>query len=142
MTSLSKVHHRAVSKNTRTNTGKDFTKYLYNGEMYGKGRLVLAVVNDYVMDNPGITYDRLKDVFPDYLNGSLGVFSLRSEVEKRFALKPNKHHFLKPSEIIKLEDCEITVCVDWDVRKIQKFLKIARSHGIIIEVTAQRETNL
>ena len=131
-----------MSKNTRTNTGKDFTKYLYNGELYGKGRLVLAVVNDYVMDNPGITYDRLKDVFPDYLNGSLGVFSLRSDVEKRFALKPNKHHFLKPSEIIKLEDCEIAVCVDWDVVKIQKFLEIARSHGITIDVTAQSETNL
>ena len=131
-----------MSKNTRINTGKDFTKYLYNGKMYGKGRLVLAVVNDYVMDNPGITYDRLKDVFPDYLNGSLGVFSLRSDVEKRFALKPNKHHFLKPSEIIKLEDCEIAVCVDWDVVKIQKFLEIARSHGITIDVTAQSETNL
>ena len=47
----------------------DKTKYIFNNNEYGKGRLVLAVVKQYLHDhNP--TYQQLKQQFPNTLQGS------------------------------------------------------------------------
>lgn len=112
---------------------KDHTKFLFNGEVYGKGRLVLAVVGDYVSSNPGINYDKLKNVFPDHLRGGTGVFSKLHVILERYAAKSNKHHFLKPDEIITLKDSDITVCVDWSTNNIYRFIDAAKGLGITIE---------
>lgn len=123
-----------ITQNTPARPGKDLTKYLYKGNLHGKGRLVLAVVNDYVSSNPGITFDKLKNVFPDRIIGPQGVFSECHVIKEKFAGKANNHHFMKPAEIISLEDCDITVCVDWSVSNIHKFVDNAKSLGIKIEV--------
>ena len=53
---------------------RDFTKYMVNGEgPYGKGRMVEAVVNMYLENHPEVSLDDLKLLFPDKLQGSLGV---------------------------------------------------------------------
>ena len=50
---------------------RDYSKYSVNGEgSYGKGRMVEAVVNKYVELNPGTTVQKLKEVFPEHLQGS------------------------------------------------------------------------
>lgn len=50
---------------------KDYSKYSVNSEgRYGKARMVEAVVNKYVELNPGITVQKLKEVFPGHLQGS------------------------------------------------------------------------
>ena len=36
-------------------TGKDTSKYIFEGKKYGKNRLVLAVVNKYMEMNPNIS---------------------------------------------------------------------------------------
>ena len=43
---------------------KDYSKYTFKGTQYGKGRLVHAVVKDYVQTNPGISFEDLLLVFP------------------------------------------------------------------------------
>ena len=51
---------------------KDNTKYLFNEKKLGKGKLVLAVIRQYIADhNP--SYEQLKLVFPDSLQGSSGT---------------------------------------------------------------------
>ena len=51
--------------------GRSYSKYAVNGEgSYGKGRMVEAVVKKYVELNPGITVQKLKEVFPERLQGS------------------------------------------------------------------------
>ena len=51
--------------------GRNYSKYSVNGEgSYGKGRMVEAVVNKYVELNPGTTVQKLKEVFPEHLQGS------------------------------------------------------------------------
>lgn len=50
---------------------KDYSKYSVNSEgRYGKARMVEAVVNKYVELNPGTTVQKLKEVFPEHLQGS------------------------------------------------------------------------
>jgi len=53
----------------------DRTKFLYNGEKYNKGRLVLRVIKDYVANHNIKTYAELRKVFPDDLQGSTGMFA-------------------------------------------------------------------
>lgn len=51
--------------------GRNYSKYAVNGAgSYGKGRMVEAVVNKYVELNPGTTVQKLKEVFPEHLQGS------------------------------------------------------------------------
>jgi hypothetical protein len=54
-----------------TTTVRNYDKYAVNGEgRYGKGRMVEAVVKKYVELNPGTTVQKLKEVFPERLQGS------------------------------------------------------------------------
>lgn len=49
---------------------RNYSKYSVNGEgRYAKARMVEAVVNKYVELNPGTTVQKLKEVFPDHLQG-------------------------------------------------------------------------
>lgn len=43
----------------------DYTRYLFNGKgNYGKGRLSLEIVKQFVQDNPNLTYNQLKHTIP------------------------------------------------------------------------------
>ena len=41
---------------------KDYTKYIFNGQKYGKSRLALAVIKDFVGRNPTITFSQLSKI--------------------------------------------------------------------------------
>lgn len=102
------VDLKPVIKTTR---GKDNTKYEFNGETYGKGRLVLAVVREYINDNPGISLDDLRVVFPDKLKGSrIGIFNTIEDIESQYADKRDKRHYLADTDIIQLQQHVIAVC--------------------------------
>lgn len=99
---------------------KDRTKYIFNGNTYGKGRLVLAVVEQYVSDNPGLSKEKLEERFPATLQGTIGVFSSIEEAEGKFK---GKRHFVKNP--IRLTNATIAVCSQWGARNIEGFLQHA-----------------
>lgn len=53
----------AKTKKNEEQHSKDYTKYQFNGGIYGKGRLVLAVVQDYVEKHPTVTVPELQKTF-------------------------------------------------------------------------------
>lgn len=108
------------------------TKYLFSGKLYGKGRLVLAVIGDYVVSNPETSYNELVKIFPKHLQGSNGVFSTQDEAEEIFQRTRHKRHFIKPSELIKLSDSVIAVSTEWGTGNIDNFISEARSVGYTI----------
>ena len=56
-------------------------KYLVNGvEVKFKNRVVLEVIRQYIKQKPHITYQELKDIFHDGLQGSIGVIKNESEL--------------------------------------------------------------
>ena len=78
----------------------DNTKYFFNGQQYGKGRLVLAIVREYAQQHPDSGFVEIRDIFPDELQqeGSLQfssdgqcVVKRRSDVNdsKRFHMEPD-----------------------------------------------------
>ena len=110
---------------------RDKTRYMFNGNVYLKNKLVLAVVKDYVSKNQAITCNDLKTVFDKSLQGSIGV------VEYEHIAKQRKDYqvrfFSKEDEILRLVDGNMIVCSQWGILNISNFIKRAEQLGYEIE---------
>lgn len=93
-------------------SNRDLTKYRFQGQTYGKGRLVLAVVSFFVEQNPDLTLEELRSKFPNRLQGNRVIEDLAvlSDPAKR-----NRRYFAKPDEVIHLanEGRSVVVCSQW-----------------------------
>ena len=109
---------------------RDKTKYIINGRTCLKNRLVLEVVNKYVSEHPGITFDELHDVFYDKLQGSFGVVRKKSDIEQQKQIR----YFYKDAYTIDLVDgTEVVVSNQWDKDNIKAFVILAKSFGYEIQ---------
>jgi len=118
---------------TKATPSRDNSKYKFNGEEYGKGPLVRAVVAKYVEDHPDNTYKQLKEVFPDTLMKRFGVFANEAEAKKLSGNKPR--YFLKPEQMIKIKGQKepIAICNQWTAALIAPFVDCARKLGYKIK---------
>jgi len=115
---------------------RSYSKYLFEEELYGKGRLVLAVMKSYCNKHQEISIDELKEIFPDHLQGSIGVFS---PVSRAIKIRDNgprkqKRHFIKPEEIISISDGDIAVCTEWGAGNIDNFIEQSKKQDFNIEI--------
>ena len=110
---------------------RDTTRFMFESNVYLKNRLVLAVVRAYLRDNPDITREELKTVFPKSLQGSIGVVEqaeiaqMRPDYSVRF--------FAKSEEVLHLTDGDMYVCSQWGILNIPNFLKVAEQLEYKIE---------
>ncbi|TDD74639.1 type I restriction enzyme HsdR N-terminal domain-containing protein [Flavobacterium caseinilyticum] len=109
---------------------KDYTKYLFNGQTLGKNRLVLAVIKDYIEKNPATSFNQLKSMFPDRLQGQ-ETFT----TENSAALKSDRRNFIKPNELIHLADEIVAVSTQWGIFNIKTFINHCRQMNIDIQTT-------
>ena len=110
--------------------GKDYTKYHYNGNSYGKGRLVLAVLQHHIATHPNISFSKLSQDFPRNLQGSTGVFATLEEANAKYSEKGRRSHYIKKIEVLRLADGqEIAVSDQWGIGNIGGFIKRARELG-------------
>jgi hypothetical protein len=124
-----KVRVPKVKGPAKEKGNRDRTAYMFNGEEYGKGGLVRAVVREYVKANPKISFDMLKKVFPDTLMKSYGVFQTYEKATE--ASKVRRRYFLKDDQLIKLSGPVklIAVCDQWSAATIPAFLSCAKLLG-------------
>ena len=117
-------NYRKVKSERKEPVTKDFSKYIFNGEIFVKRRLVLEVVRQYVEDYRPATFDELKEAFPDYLQGSLGVVKLIDEVSDKYkGIGGAKRYFVNENEIIRLPSGErAIVCTEWGAHDTEKFV--------------------
>ncbi|MCI5054723.1 MAG: hypothetical protein MRY83_01375 [Flavobacteriales bacterium] len=114
---------------------KDYSKFIFNGKEFNKGRLVNAVIKKYVESNPSVSYSQLKQAFPDNIQGSkFGVFDLKSNAEDIYSRWSHKRHYIKPDEVIELSDETISTCTQWNPVNIDKFIKRSKELGLEIEL--------
>lgn len=117
---------------------KDFSKYIYKSKPYGKGRLVHAVVSDYVKNNPSITYDEMLKIFLPGKEGTAGhkwgVIQKKEYGMKVLDETGHKRFYLKDNEILKISDAEIVVCNQWGAGNIQGFLDLCNKLDISISL--------
>jgi hypothetical protein len=120
----------ALEQSSKAVKGKrDTSKYTYRGTAYKKGRLVHAVVSDHVAKNPQVTFDELKQIFPDEWQAGTskaqnrGVFVRLSDAVQLFEEKGYRRHFFKDGEPIQLADAVIAVSNQWGVGNILGFVE-------------------
>lgn len=123
-------NRRANSDNSGEAT-RDTTKYsIDGGEPLKKRRFVLAVVRKYVESHPGITYDELRERFPDRLSNSPlhGVFRPYKTIYDKLDNQPDlrKRFFLEEEDLIELYDgTKLTVYNQWGSH-FPDFLEVAK----------------
>lgn len=109
--------------NEMMNTFKDYSTYIFEGKTCSKSRLVLAVVKQYVNDNPSVDYLKLKEAFPDALIGNKkGVVKLDSEVsDKDKGIGGNKRYFVNEPILLSSNE-KVLVCTQWGKDNIANFI--------------------
>jgi hypothetical protein len=115
----------------------DRTKYLFDGETLGKGRLVLAVIRKWASDNPKATFAELLAAFPRSLRGGKGCFRPLDEALKVFEDSGRRRHFIEPPEVIDVADARIAVSSQWGIRTIPAFIENATKLGFKIVSDSQ-----
>lgn len=115
---------------TSLSTGKDYTKYIFNGQKYGKNRLVLAVLKDFKDKNPGITYKEIQLEFPNTLQGTETLTTEALAKQKR-----DRRNFIKKNELIRLSDETIAISTEWGLGNINRFIDHCKEKGIDIQTT-------
>lgn len=109
---------------------RDQSKYIFQGLTMGKAPLVRALVKRYVLENPSITFDKLRAVFPDSLQteNSTGQFARARCVVMRLADVPQEysHRF---DEQVPLADGIVAISREWNIGNIQNVLAKARELG-------------
>ena len=124
-------HYEGVDPATtsRAAARRDTTKYRFNNQVYGKGRLVLAVLSTHAGDSPKMTFDELLALFPRNIQGSSGVFSDEKAAREIYERSGHKRHFVKPGEVIQLADRVVAVSAEWGASNIDKFIAHAEAIG-------------
>ncbi len=118
-------------KQKRTDrSGRDISKYIYNGKEYGKGRCVLAVIKDYVDSHPNITYEELEKVFPQSLQGR-ETFTTEEIAKAKSSVRVR--NFIRPEDIIVLKDARIAVSSGWGLDNFTRFIEHCKKLGIEIK---------
>ena len=110
---------------------RDKTRYMFNGNVYLKNRLVLAIIKDYVSKNQAITCNELKTIFDKSLQGSIGVVEYESIAKQRKDYQVR--FFEKEDEVLRLLDGNMLVCSQWGILNISNFIKRAEQLGYEIE---------
>ena len=123
-----KTNELSTTKQEQQN--RDKTKYMFEGKVYAKNRLVLAIVKKYVeQNNPD--FAKLNQVFDRSLQGSLGVVELYENADK--VSDAAKRYFMKPEDVLTIHGQKVVVCTQWGIFNIVKFIKQAQSLGFNIE---------
>ena len=125
--------------------------YILDGRKYNAiNRIVLAVVEKYITENPAVTYENLKKIFPDELQGSTGVIKNKIEYDTFVARTTTGATRFFRNNILKIKDDDIYVCTQWggdlqDGRKGNKntffeYVKNTLKYDLI-DNTSQNEQN-
>ena len=101
---------------------KDFSKYIFEGNTYGKSRLVLAVVKKYVKDNRPTTFDELESAFPSHIQGSLGVVRRIEEVSDKYKGVGGVKRYFVDDVIVLASGERVIVCTQFGAPNTEKFV--------------------
>ena len=115
------------------NTKRDITKYSFNGKSnLGKGKLVLEVVRQYVIEHSSITFKALKQEL-NSIRYTRVVDTLENATAQN--IKDNKkRYFVNKDDVITLADgTEIAVYSGWSAGgDFENIFKFAKTHNFFI----------
>jgi hypothetical protein len=128
--------------------GKNYDKYTFMGEHgLGKGRLVLAVIRQYIKDyHHSIALEDLQKEFPkEEFNVNQFTYGADIEVIDTYSnvVKSGNEQWYFMKDVITLNDGrEIVVCREWGSHNINKFINKAERLGFSIEKEYTEDTTI
>jgi len=111
---------------------KDTSKYNFKeNKNLGKGKLVLAVIKDYVDTHPGISFEELLLAFPPdkKFHTTYAIIAKVEEIEE----KAQARYYMKDIDRINLSDTSVAVCNQWGITNIGAFFDVCKKLGIEIK---------
>lgn len=117
---------------------KDLTKYAVLGiaDGLGKARLVQKIIEDCSKKFQG-SFEELKVLWPDNLQGGKGVFCMVSEIDDK-----NERNYYIDSPITLKTGSKIAVCNQWGASNFPQFIHHAKQLGYFINsITDKNESN-
>lgn len=123
-------------------SGNDYTKYSFDGNHHlGKGDLAVKIVERFTRENPDITFDQLKQEFPDTMMGDklklLGLIVKAKDLEHApYSYQKKAYGFFKKGrKYISSDGIEYCVSNYWNITNIQSIIDYAVEKGW--DVTAE-----
>ena len=110
---------------------KDVTRYSFMGKQLNKRQLVLECIKQYIADTATSESAVLFDLFPDYIQGSLGVIRAAGEAEQYS--DATERFFFKDDEVLHLDTGIYVISKDWTVKNIDRFIDIMETLGYEIK---------
>ena len=116
---------KAVETAKKLLTGKDYSKYELDGQVYNKRQLVFAAINKYINEKQPKTLEELKSAFPDKKNYYYKIIRGVNEASDGF------RHF--PETVKTADGTEAWIDNQWGLDNINKFVEfVTKTYGYVI----------
>jgi len=128
-----KIRQKAEERREARRSQRDYTKYRFNGEVYNKRKLVLAVVQEWIsINNPNNLSDLLA-AFPQELKRG-GIFVTVADANAIVERQGRRRHFLEEEQIVKFPDSTLyAISNQWNKAGLDIFIAQAKKLGFEIE---------
>lgn len=110
---------------------KDVTRYVFMGKQLNKRQLVLECVKQYIDDNKITSFTSLLEVFPDHIQGPLGVIR-KAESAEQYKDATDRYYF-EDENVIHLDEGIYVVSKEWTVNNINGFIDVMETLGYKID---------
>lgn len=128
-----KIRQKAEERREAKRSQKDYTKYRFNGEVYNKRKLVLAVVQEWISTSKPGTLSELLVAFPQELRKG-GVFVSATEAQAIVERQGRRRHFLAEEQIVRFPDStQYAISDQWNKEWTDNFISQAEKLGFEIE---------
>jgi hypothetical protein len=117
-----KIRQKNEERREAKKSQRDYTKYRFDGEVYNKRRLALAVVQHWIIKNNPRNLSELLEAFPQEIRGG-GFFAPVQEAEAKYKRQGRPRHFLADEDIIKFPDStQYAISNQWTKDSIDRLI--------------------
>ena len=116
--------------------GNDYTKYSFNGLVnLGKGELAIRIIEKYLSEHEELTYQQIKETFPDSMMGNkLKLYGLivteKDIADASYSYKKKAYGCFKADRHYKSSDgVEFYISNYWNITNIQSIIDFAEQQG-------------
>lgn len=128
-----RIRQQAEERREARSSSRDYTQYSFQGSLFNKRKLVLAIIQKWVVDNKPQNISELEAAFPQEIHAG-GLFVTKEEAEETYSRQGIPRHFVGVTEVLKFPDSTVySISNQWGKNNIGKFIEQAKKLGYEIE---------
>lgn len=128
-----KMKQQSEERREARRSSRDYTQYVFNGQIFNKRKLVLAVIHDWVKSKSPQDLSELTRAFPESMVGG-GLFSLENSAKETYERQKISRHFIGQDEALQFSDgSRYAISNQWGKNSIEKFIENAKRIGYKVQ---------